>query len=446
MIGLKKTFAAFACLFASNAIAQGPVGGYMGPGIMSRGAGDIGERSGQPVSVRFFADVTGVYDNGIQPFSVNPNGTLVTVNGLYGVQLDFGAYGQYQGKQSVVGLDYKGNFYHYPDNQFYDGTTHNLALGYTYQKSRRIAFDLRALAGTTTLGYGSGSFGVASIPTDIVNQPTSLLFDNRTYYGQGTADVNFIASARTSYTIGGDVFAVRREASGLAGLNGWNARSSVQHRLSRQKTIGLVYQHMFYNFPPAFGQSDTDMIEAFFSTTLGRRWTFNVHGGGFRTDVQGLSIVQLNPVIAALLGQSFGVQAFNRTDMYPSGTALLMGRFRTTSVQATYARTVIPGNGVYLTSRQDSASAGISYTGIKKWNFGLNGGYYRISSIGQAIPTYGQFTGGAGITYGLTRSLHIVARYDVRHQDISLVGLRETGSRATIGLAFSPGNVPLSLW
>jgi hypothetical protein len=443
---LKKTLAALACAFASTAIAQGPVGGYLGPGVMSRGAGAIGDRSGQPVSVRFFADVTGVYDNGIQPFSVNPNGSLVTVNGLYGIQLDFGAYGQRQGKQSVIGLDYTGNFYHYTNNPFFDGTTHNLALGYTYQKSRRVAFDLRALAGTTTLGYGGGAFAAGEVPTDIVNQPTSLLFDNRTYYGQGTADVNFIASARTTYTVGGDVFAVRRQASGLAGLDGWNARGSIQHRLSRQKSIGVIYQHMFYNFPPAFGQSDTDMVEGFYSTTLGRRWTFNIHAGAFRTDVQGLSVVQLNPVIAALLGQSFGVQAFNRTDIYPSGAAVLTGHYKTSSASLTYGRTVIPGNGVYLTSRQDAAGVSLSYTGIKKWNLGVSAGYYKLNSIGQGIPSYGQFTGGAGLTYGITRSIHIVARYDVRHQDISLVGLRETGSRATIGLAFSPGNVPLSLW
>ena len=126
---MKKTFAAFACLFASSAFAQ-QIGGYLGPGVMSRGAGDIGDRSGQPVSLRFFADVTGVYDNGIQPFSVDSKGDLISVNGLYGVQLDFGVYGQHQGKQSVLGLDYNGNFYHYTNDPFYDGTTHNLILGY----------------------------------------------------------------------------------------------------------------------------------------------------------------------------------------------------------------------------------------------------------------------------------------------------------------------------
>jgi hypothetical protein len=40
----------------------------------------------------------------------------------------------------------------------------------------------------------------------------------------------------------------------------------------------------------------------------------------------------------------------------------------------------------------------------------------------------------------------MVARYDARHQEISVAGYRSTGFRATLGIAFSPGNVPLSLW
>ena len=441
---MKKTLLALACVCASNAFAQ--LSGYNGPGIISRGAGDIGTRSGQPVSLRFFADITGVYDNGIQPFSVDSKGNLVSVGALYGVQLDFGVYGQKQGKQSVVGLDYNGNFYHFDNNPFYDGTTHNLALGYTYQKSRRLSFDMRALAGTTNLGINSGLYGVEATPNSLVNSPTSLLFDNRTYYGQGTADVNFAASARTIYTIGGDVFAVRRQATGLAGLNGWTARGSVQHKLSRQQTIGATYQHMFYNFPPAFGQSSTDALEGFFSSSLGRRWTFNIHGGAFRAEVQGITRVALNPVIAALLGTSSGVQAFNESVVYPSGSAHLNGKFRTSSVDLSASRTVTPGNGVYLTSVSNAGTLGYSYTGIKKWNFGISGTYYQLQGIGQGIQPYKQFSGGAGFTYGITHSLHIVGRYDARHQDITLSGLRATSSRATIGLAFSPGNVPLSLW
>ena len=55
-------------------------------------------------------------------------------------------------------------------------------------------------------------------------------------------------------------------------------------------------------------------------------------------------------------------------------------------------------------------------------------------------------TGGAGFTYGLTRMFHVVGRYDARHQEINLYNYRRTSYRATLGIAFSPGDIPLSLW
>lgn len=424
-------------------------GGYLGPGILSRGAGDIGQRSGQQVDLRFFVDVSGVYDNGIQPFALDAQGNLLKVSGLYGVQVNLGAYGVHQWRQAQLGLNYSGNFSHYDNASSYDGSNQSLALGYTYQKSRRISLDFRTLAGTTSLGYGSpGFYGSSSsqIPTNIVNQPTALLFDNRTDYVQATGDVNFILSARTVLTAGGDGFLVRRAGSGLAGTNGWATRGSLQHRLSRTKTVGVTFQHYHFDFPPAFGQSDENMGEAFFSAMLDPRWTFQLSAGIFASDVDGIRQVALNPVVAALLGQSFGSQTFNAQNIFPSGNAGLTGNFKTYVVRASYARTVVPGNGLYLTSRQESATGAYSYTAIKKWNIGASAGYYKLVGLGQNIQPYSGISGGAGLTYALTRALHLTGRYDLRHQEITVVGYKSTGSRVTLGLAFSPGDIPLSLW
>ncbi len=435
-----------ACVIASTAAAQ-QVGGYLGPGVLSRGAGDIGNRSGQQLDLRFFADVTGVYDNGIQPFSIDPKGNLSDIKGLYGVEGAIGAYGTHHWRRGTLGLDYSGDFYHYPTESSLDGSTHNLTLGYTYQKSRRLAFDLREVAGTSSRGFGGpGFYGNNAATYDVVNQPTTLLFDNRIYYVQSTMDVNLITSARTSYTFGGDGYTVRRQANGLAGVNGYDLHGSMQHRLSKTRTIGVTYEHSHFDFPPAFGQADINTVEGLYSTSLGRRWTFSVHAGAFQAEVQGVQQVALNPVIAKLLGQGTATQAFYRATVYPSGTASLTGNFKTSSIGLSYARTVSPGNGVYLTSRQESGTLSYSYTGIRKWNFSINGAYNKLASVGQGIQPYTQLTGGAGVTYGFTRAFHIVGRYDARRQEIDLAGYRRTSYRATLGLAFSPGDKPLSLW
>jgi hypothetical protein len=37
-------------------------------------------------------------------------------------------------------------------------------------------------------------------------------------------------------------------------------------------------------------------------------------------------------------------------------------------------------------------------------------------------------------------------RYDLRDQQIDLPGYRHVATRASLGLVFSPGTLPLSLW
>src|ERR1700690_1452556 len=102
-----------ALICAVSFTASGQVGSYLGPGVLSGGAGDIGTRSGSQVDLRYYFDVEGVYDTGLQPFAVNSKGDLVQINGLYGVQVDAGAYGTHRWRQAALGLDFTGTYYDY---------------------------------------------------------------------------------------------------------------------------------------------------------------------------------------------------------------------------------------------------------------------------------------------------------------------------------------------
>ena len=436
---------ALACVFTSSAAAQ--VGGFLGPGVLSGGAGNIGTVNGQLVNLRFFVDASAVYDNGLEPFALNRQGGTRVINGLYGVQGDIGVYGTHRWRQAQLGLNYSGSLYHYVNDSTYDGSTQSLQLGYTYQKSRRLVFNLRQIGGMSSLGYGAPGFYSSIVPaSDVVNQPTALLFDSRIYYLQSTVDVNYIQTARLVYTFGVSGFFIRYAASGLAGMEGFDAHGSIKYRLSRTRTIGVTYQHSLYDFTHSFGQSSFNSAQAFFATALGRRWTFAITAGAYQTDVTGIQQVTLDPVVAALLGQSTGIQAFHRANIFPGGTATLNGTYRRFSIGFNANQSVVPGNGVYLTSRSTSAGANYSYTGIRKWNFGINGGYSKLNTIGQGLQPYSELMGGAGITYSFSHALHFISRYDLRHQDINQYGFRRTSYRATLGISFSPGDIPLSLW
>ncbi len=434
-------------LFCTAPCALAQPGSYLGPGILSRGAGNLGYRGGEQVDLRFYADATASYDTGLQPFSLDQNGKLATINGLYGIQADLGAYGTHRWRQAMLGLDYIGSFTHYPGTSTYDTTNQSLKLGYTYQKSRRIAFDFREVAGVAKTGYGSAGFYGSSADGQFVNSPTALLFDNRYEYFQSTMDVTFIQSAKTMYTMGGDGFFVRRQAKALAGTNGYNLRGSVMHRLDRQRTIGASYEHIHFDFPPAFGESEINVAELFFSTGIGRRWTFSVSAGAFYSEVQGVEQVALDPVIAALLGTSTGQRAFYRRSISPSGRIALRGQAgRSGTVTLSYGQEVTPGNGLYLTSQQKAGTGSYTYSGIRNWSFGIAGGYQELNGIGQGLKPYHSVTGGLNASYRLTGAVHLIARFDARDQQIDALGFRHTGYRTSFGIAFSPGDIPLSLW
>jgi hypothetical protein len=106
---LRNKLIVLACAFVSSAAAQ--VGSYMGPGVLSHGAGDIGAVNGEQVDLRLYAELSGIVDTGLQPFSLDPQGNLLRIGPLYGEQLSLGAYGTHNWHQASLGLDYTGNFF-----------------------------------------------------------------------------------------------------------------------------------------------------------------------------------------------------------------------------------------------------------------------------------------------------------------------------------------------
>jgi hypothetical protein len=427
-------------LFLSPAAAQVPV--VLGPTVLTRGVGDIGSRSGSAVDFRLFAGVSAIYDNGVQPVSVNSAGQLFTQNGLYGTEVSLGVYGQHPFKHAKLGLDYQGTYRHYNSNTYWDGSDHQLALGYTYQKSQRITFDLRQVAGTSSLG---SSFA-GGLPTafNTVVDPTTLLFDNRTFYLQSTMDVTYTQSLRNSFTVGGNWSTVQRQSSALVGTRTYGLNGSFQRRQSQNTTFGATYQHMHYDFPQGFGESDINTFQGFWTRAFGRSWSLSIHAGIYESEVIGLQLVALDPAIAALFGTSTIIEGFYRKNFLPSADAALTRSSKRSVLTVSYSRSISPGNGVYLTSRQELAGASYAYTGLHKWTFNVTGNYGHLTALGQGLATYKLYSAGSGLTYAITRALYATAHYDPRHYDIAEGPFRRTAYRVMVGLSFSPAEIPLS--
>jgi hypothetical protein len=439
---LKQEILILACACAALAAAQ-TGGGYQGPGVLTRGAGNVGQRGGEQVDLRFFASISSTYDTGLQPIALDSKGQLAQINGIYGAEASLGVYGTHNWKTATLGIDYTGNYHAYSGASYFDGSDQSLALGYSVRATKRFSIDMREVAGTASRGLGTY---YSAIPGDQVNLPTSLLFDNRTYYTQSGMDFIYQESARTVFSAGGDGFLVRRQSAALTGLNGYDLHGSVEHRQTKNTTIGVNYQYSHYDFPRVFGEADVQVLQGTYATRLSRRWTLSLAGGVARTEVRGLEQVATDPVVAALTGITSVVRTFYRINKLPSVNATLGANFHRSSLTFTYQRGVNSGNGLYLTSRTESASAGLSYTASRRMSLSLSGGYSTLGGLSQGLSSYSQWNAGAAANYNLGRGFQATARYDARQTDLDTYLYHRLGYRVSLGLTFSPGSIPISFW
>ena len=132
--------------------------------------------------------------------------------------------------------------------------------------------------------------------------------------------------------------------------------------------------------------------------------------------------------------------------VYPSGSIELRRQFRRALLSGSVAESVGGGNGLLTGTRNLVAHGGVSYTGFRKWNFGLDGYYQRYTSLGGGISEVSSYGGGSGFTYELVRYTHLTGRFDLTNYDYSTSVGQRTVKRVTIGISFTPKDIPLSLW
>jgi hypothetical protein len=430
------------CGYAAAALAQEAE--YGGPSVLSRGmaASVSAKRANIEFRPRFGA--SGICDNGLTGVSVDANGHAPNVIAC-GVEANVGISGSHTWKRTLVGLDYSGNYRHYPGHAFYDGTDQVLALGMSHQITKRVSFGLRESAGTYSRNYfgfsGSGVFDPAS-----VERPGANLFDAPVYYGSTTADFIYTLGARWSVKGGATAYASRYRSAALYGATSYGARGDIVYRYSRFGSMGAAYQYVHSEFTKGFGSYDYHTLGVVYSVRLTRSWELALQAGVGRVETLTLERVAVDPVIAAITGQTGGILAAYHLNYLPDLAGSLTKAFQHGSLSFRYSRTISSGNGAYLASETDSATADYSYTGIRRWSFTAGGGYSKLRSIQQSIGAYEGYTAGAGVARTLGGGLQLVARIDERHYSTGYANFRRDAMRVTLGFMWSPGTIPLNLW
>lgn len=420
------------------------IGGYGGPSILTRGQAPSTQSGEAMIAFRPYVAVNGIYDSALTGVTTNAEG-LATSTDAFGMEAQIGAYGYRGWKKTLVGLDYRGNYRNYTSNTYYNGTDQMLTLGISRQATRHVQIVLRNMGGTFSRGYGMYN-GAGFLDPSSMQVPNNELFDNRVYYLTTAADVIYQKSTRLSFSGGGDGFLARRRSASLFGVSGYGGRGEIEYRLSRFSTLGVDYRFTHFEFTKAFGSSDLHSVGLNYAIRPSRRWELAFRLGGSRLESLFLDKLAVDPVIAALTGIHWGIRASYRVRYMPDFSARLNRSFRHASLNFNYARQISPGNGIYLISSGETANISYSYTGVRKWNFGASGGYYKLRPVMQTMSNYKSYYGGVGATRQLKRSFHFIARFDARYYQIPGSTVNWNPYRATVGFAYSPGDIPLSLW
>ena len=417
--------------------------GYGGPSLLSRGGNRPGQRGTAPIDFNFYGAARGTYDTGLIAAQVDQAGNLMPVDS-YGAQLEFGAYGAKAWKRTSVGLDYRGDYRKYSQARRFDGTNQSLSLDFIFRPARRFTYFSRLTAGTTNRAFGGFAAPTFSDQQNF-GVPLNEVYDSRANFVQLGGGVAYQSSARSTYMAMGEGYVIKRNSNSLIGIQGYRAMAGYSYRLTRSDTIGAAYSYIRFEFPRIYGSTEAHSVTATYQRRLNQNWRLNLVGGLYRALTVGTQEVQLSPEIAAILGRNTGVEAFRRTDIAPQIEVTMTYLLERSRFNASVQTGITPGNGVYITSRQDAARVGYSYSGIRRVALGASAGYVRYNSLALRLGSYQSIQGGGGINYQLMAHLNLSAQID-RRQFRSPAVVGRNGTSLTVGLSYSPARFPLSIW
>jgi hypothetical protein len=151
-----------------------------GPSLLSRNKSAKARSGGKLLDFRFYAEITGVYDSGLNPVAANAQASTGTA--AYGVETGFGFTVTRIWELDRLSAEYRGSYREYANSPIFNGSDQFLNLAYSHELQRRLTLDLKETAGTTTLANGEFAY-LPITNADLFGVPTNELFDNRTIFG-----------------------------------------------------------------------------------------------------------------------------------------------------------------------------------------------------------------------------------------------------------------------
>jgi hypothetical protein len=435
----------------AGGVAPGDAPDYTGPAILSRGFAL--SRPAVPVNepFRVFAGISAIYDSGILGAYVKDGKVQSTSSA--GLDFNWGASMLKYRKRSIISFNYAGHYYEYFNSGAYGGQDHSLGAAYTTQLSPRISIGIRENAGLYSNIYSvlnsTTLQDVSLASATIVVAPNSEAFADRTYYATTSGTASYKLSERLSASINGAYFLVNRNSQFLANSRGYQTGGDIAYRITRRQTLGVYYSHSSFDFTKIFGQSGSDSVGMNYSISLDKTTDISIRAGGTRYYSQSLNTVTPNPLVQAVLGIQTGIEKFYIVGYSPDLTVTLNRKLRNSSIGASFAEGITPGNGLILTSRSQSESVFWNLPTFYRYAAQIGAGYSKLNGYADgngSAGSYGSYYARASVSRPVTAIVASYFEFDYRQDGFGGTTFHQKQYRISLGLRWSPGQGPIKFW
>ncbi len=414
---------------------------YSGPAVLSRSYSVDRTLIPQNQSWTELLGVSGVYDTGIVS-ATNADGSPGD-SAISGVRLNWSLTGTHYFHHDVLAAAYSGNYTQYSGPGGFTGANNSGMLDYTHVISRHVSLNLVESGAVLSQNYilANPYLGSASITgTSISNSPNVQLTDEGLKQFTSHADITWQKTARLSFVFGTSWFGMSYDNPTLISSTGEQARADVAYRLTRKTTVGAYYSFTNYLYQHGVGNSNFGTSGLIYSYAFSRSMQVRFRGGLSNVRSQGQETVQIAPAIAALLGQSTGI-IDSRTNILTNDiSAQIVKDFRHgATASIAFAHGVSPGNGLFLTSEQQSISASATTPFLRRYVLMAGFGRDTLVAIGQNLGNYASDYGRISITRRFNRGVACDFSAEFRHFDLLNPGAARNELRLVSGFTWGPG-------
>lgn len=387
--------------------------------------------------VNYFLFANGIYDTRIPVLQGSQSGT----SGSFGYDVGGGVSAYHEFHDGAFSLSYRGDYRNYVSSSYGSGTDQNLTLGFSKRLSRHWSLSSTVAGGI--LEYGGGSYSVTpSAASSVISNP----FSTQTRFADVSLSLAYQQTRRLSYIFGGNFYLNNYNYAGSINSIGGSGSASILYRLTARTSLAGTYSRTYYSYSKGVGQTTLDGLSVTLTHQFQDHWQASLSVGADRSHTSGIITIPVAILFGQQIVTGYETGPYDRVSYTPSVQATVTRYLRHSSLSFSGGQGVLPGNGTFLTSRDQFANATYSYS-TRRSNISGGGGYFRLESIANNV-SQSYSTANLSVSYGYTLRRYLSA--NVRYDYIHYGGLFSYGSlnesRFSFGLSLSSKSIPMTLF